>query len=113
MVAMHVKGLGMKERASKMSKLYELITSDSYSGKFSEANKITKDILDLEVQEKTTHDNVWKKRGALVKRVQNVLREVETEVAAIIEGADEDLPPAFRAKGVSIAAVASRTEGTL
>lgn len=89
MVAMHLKGLSMKERSSKMTLLYDLITSESYIGKFSEATKLTKDMLDLEVQEKTTHDNVWKKRGSIVKRMQNVLREVETEVAAVIESEDD------------------------
>ena len=89
----------MKERTSKMSRLYKLITSESYSGKFSEADKLTQDILELEVQEKKAHDNVWKKRGALVKRINNVLREAETEVAAVIEGSDDgEIPPAFRAK---------------
>ena len=86
MVTMHVKGLSMKERTSKMSRLYKLITSESYAAKFTEANRLTQDILELEVQEKTAHDNVWKKRGALVKRMHNVLREVETEVAAVIQG---------------------------
>ena len=101
MVTMHVKGLSMKERASKMSQLYKLITSESYAAKFTEAGRLTQDILELEVQEKTTHDNVWKKRGTLVKRMQNVLREVETDVAAIIEGdEEEELPAAFVIKGV-------------
>lgn|GEM_PF-886058 len=85
MVAMHVKGLSMKERSSKMILLYNLITSESYVGKFAEATRLTKDMLDLEVQEKTAHDNVWKKRGSIVKRMQNVLREVETDVATVIE----------------------------
>jgi len=85
MIAMHVKGLSMKERSSKMILLYNLITSESYVGKFAEATRLTKDMLDLEVQEKTAHDNVWKKRGSIVKRMQNVLREVETDVAAVIE----------------------------
>lgn len=85
MVAMHVKGLSMKERSTKMTLLYNLITSESYVGKFAEATRLTKDMLDLEVQEKTAHDNVWKKRGSIVKRMQNVLREVETDVAAVIE----------------------------
>ena len=53
-------------------------------GKLAEANRLTQDILDLEVQEQTAHGNVWKKRGALLKRVQNVLRETETEVSAIV-----------------------------
>ena len=92
MMTMHVKGLSMKERASKMSRLYKLITSESYAAKFAEANRLTQDILELEVQEKTAHDNVWKKRGALVKRMHNVLREVETDVAAVIEGG-EDIQP--------------------
>lgn len=100
MVTMHVKGLSMKERASKMSRLYSLITSDAYAGKLSEANKLTKDILGLEVDEKTAHDNVWKKRGALVKRVQNVLREIETDVAAVIEGGGAEEIPKIKAKAV-------------
>jgi hypothetical protein len=102
MVAMHLKGLSTKERSSKMILLYSLITSEAYIGKFSEATKLTKDMLDLEVQEKTTHDNVWKKRGALVKRMQNVLREVETEVAAVIEHEDGEVArsqPAYLGNG--------------
>ena len=116
MVTMHIKGLSMKERATKMSRLYKLITSEAYSGKFTEANKLTQDILDLEVQEKTAHDNVWKKRGTLVKRIHNVLREAETEVAAIVESGDDgEAPHAFRAKsaggnGVSVKETAAWTK---
>lgn len=99
MVAMHVMGLSLKERSSKMSRLYKLVTSESYSGKFSEAGQLARDILELDVQEKKTHDNVWKKRGALATRINNVLREVETDVAAVIEGNDEnEMPPAFPVK---------------
>ena len=102
MVTMHVKGLSIKERTTKMSRLYKLITSEAYSGKFAEANKLTQDILDLEVQEQTAHGNVWKKRGSLLKRVHNVLREAETDIAAIIEGNDEkEVLPAFPVKSVS------------
>lgn len=114
MVTMHVKGLSIKERASKMSRLYKLITSESYTGKFTEANMLAKDILDLEVQERESHNNVWKKRGTLVKRVQNVLREAETEVAAIIEGNDEEqVPPAFSVKSVRSVPVGARTQETV
>jgi hypothetical protein len=99
MVTMHVKGLSLKERSSKMTRLYKLITSESYSRKFSEAGKLTDEILELDVQEKKAHDNVWKKRGTLATRINNVLREVETEVAAVIEGGDdEEFLPAFRAR---------------
>jgi len=102
MVTMHVKGLSLQERSSKMTRLYKLITSESYSRKFAEAGKLTEEILELDVQEKKAHDNVWKKRGALATRINNVLREVETDVAAVIEGSNEEgIPPAFRAKSAA------------
>jgi hypothetical protein len=85
MVMMHVQGLSMNERTSKMSQLYNLIISESYVAKFTEANRLTEDILELEIKEQAEHGRVWKNRGTLVKRMQNLLREVETEVAAVIE----------------------------
>ena len=110
MITMHVKGLSMKERATKMSMLYDLITSDAYTGKMKEATKLSRDMLDLDVQEKTAHDNVWKKRGAIVKRVQNVLREIETEVAAIIEAEDLEGTPNLKAKSIGSCAAAAVKE---
>ena len=89
MVAMHVRGLSMKERAGKMVKLYKLITSEAYGKKFSEAGRLAQDILDLDVKEKKSHDDVWRKRGSFATRINNVLREIETDVAAVVEGEDE------------------------
>lgn len=89
MISMHVKGLSMKERAGKMVKLYKLVTSDGYSKKFSEAGRLTQEILEIDVQEKKAHDTVWKKRGACAIKINNVLREIETDVAGVIEGDDE------------------------
>jgi chemotaxis protein histidine kinase CheA len=89
MLTMHIRGLSIKERAGKMNRLYKLITSEAYGRKFSEAGKLTLEILDLDVQEKKAHDNVWKKRGTVATRINHVLREIETEVAAVIEGDDE------------------------
>ena len=110
MVAMRVMGLSLKERSSKMTRLYKLITSESYSRKFSEAGKLAQDILELDVQEKKAHDNVWKKRGTLATRINNVLREVETEVAAVIEGGDEEeVPPAFRARSAGVDGSGAKT----
>lgn len=110
MVAMHVMGLSLKERSSKMTRLYKLVTSESYSGKFSEAGQLARDILELDVQEKKAHDNVWKKRGALATRINNVLREVETDVAAVIEGSDDQAPPAFPAKSAGGDGMGARIE---
>ena len=101
MVTMHVKGLSMKERSTKMARLYKLITSDAYTQKLAEATKLTEEILEIDVQEKKTHDNVWKKRGSLAKRAQNVLREAETELAAVIESTEDGVaPPTFSVKNL-------------
>lgn len=72
-----------------MSKLYSLITSEAYACKFNEVGKLTQDILDLDVEEKKEHDKVWRKRGTAATRINNVLREIATEVAAVIEGVDD------------------------
>ncbi len=114
MIAMHIKGLSIKERTTKMSRLYELITSESYAGKITEANKLTQDILDLEVQEQTEHTKVWRKRGSLLKRVQNVLRETETEVAAIIEAGDhQNVPAAFGVRSMRPMEITASSEEVL
>jgi hypothetical protein len=111
MIAMRVMGLSMKERSSKMARLYELVRSESYSRRFSEAGRLAQDILELDVQEKKAHDNVWKKRGTLATRINYVLREVETEVAAVIEGCDDgEAPPTFTVKSVRDASVGVRTQ---
>jgi hypothetical protein len=101
MVTMHVKGLSMKERSTKMTRLYKLITSDAYTHKLAEVSKLTEEILEIDVQEKKTHDNVWKKRGSLAKRAQNVLREAETEIAAVIETKEDgETAPSFSVKAI-------------
>ena len=109
MVMMHVKGLSMNERTGKMSQLYKLITSESYTAKFTEANRLTQDILELEVKEQAEHTRVWKNRGALVKRTQNILREVETDVAAVIEsnGDAKEALPVFDGKRATLQSAAS------
>ena len=89
MITMHVRGLSMKERAGKMSKLYSLITSESYTRKFAEAGRLTQDILALDVEEKKAHDKIWKTRGSAAIRINNVLREIETDIAGVIERVDD------------------------
>jgi hypothetical protein len=106
MVTMHIKGLSMKERSNKMSQLYNLITSESYSKKFTETERLAQDILDLDVQEQRDHSTVWRKRGTFATRMKRVLREIETDVAAVIEGTDaaQEQPLAKVQKGASLLA---------
>jgi hypothetical protein len=111
MITMHVRGLSLKQRSTKMARLYKLITSESYSHKLREAGKLADRILDLDVDEKKTHDNVWKKRGSLTTQMRNVLREIETDVAAVIEGTDEEeAVAAFPVKSVASTSAAGGSE---
>jgi Uncharacterized protein conserved in bacteria (DUF2130) len=109
MVTMHLKGLSMNERTNKMGQLYKLITSEAYAAKFTEANRLTQDILELEVKEQAEPGRVWKNRGTLVKRMQNLLREVETDVSAVIEGGGDvgEALPAFESKHAMLESKAS------
>jgi len=94
MVNMYIRGLSMKERTGKMTQLYRFITSEGYTQRFKEATKLTTEILDLDVQEKKAHDSVWRKRGALGTRLNHVLREVDTEISAIVEATVNSEVPA-------------------
>ncbi len=85
MIAMHVKGLGQKERAGKTNKLYEFITSNEYRQQFDQVQSLTDKLLQVDASEKKDHDKVWKERGQLLIKQQHALREIDTKVAAIIE----------------------------
>jgi hypothetical protein len=86
LISMYVLGLSTKERSDKTDQLYKLITSDSYKGRFNEAVKVSEEILQLDVEEQKAHSTVWRNRGMLSKRMGNVLRGIDTDVSAIIEG---------------------------
>jgi hypothetical protein len=98
MITMHIKSLSLSERSNKMSQLYNLITSESYRKRFAEAERLTLDVLDLDVQEKKDHDIVWRKRGTMATRIKGVLRDIETDVAAVVERIDpaKEEPPVIR-----------------
>ncbi len=88
MVRMHVLNLSLQERSGKMAELYKFISSEAFNQSFREADKLTQDILDLDVKEVKAHEDVWKKRGFFTKRLKNVLTEMQTEISAIVERSD-------------------------
>jgi hypothetical protein len=92
LIAMHVAKLTDAERADKLSALFRFITSSGFKRKLAEASDLAEEALEIDVQEKRAHDNVWKKRGSVLTRIRHVLREIDTDVSAIVE-AREDTPP--------------------
>ena len=86
MVRMHLRGLTQTERAQKRDQIYEYNTSEAYRQHQAEAQRLTTDILDLDVEEQRTHGKVWQARGKIATRLRNAVREIDTEVSAILEG---------------------------
>ena len=89
LVAMHVAKLSDAERADKLNKLFKFITSASFKRKLAEASELTSEALQIDVDEKRAHDLVWRKRGTVLTRVRQVLRDIDTDVSAIVESRDE------------------------
>ena len=89
MITSHLRGLSLNERATKMSRLYALITSDKYGQQFREVERLSTDIANLDVSEKKSHETLWRKRGTLTARITNALREIDSEVANVVEGEDQ------------------------
>jgi len=94
LITMHVAQLSDAERADKLGKLFRFMTSPAFRKKLAEATDLTAEALQIDVDEKRAHDNVWKKRGTVLTRIKNVLREIDTDVSAIVEARDEPEEPA-------------------
>lgn len=86
MERMHVLGLSQNERAEKRELLYKYITSEDYRQHLIEAGRLAGEMLDLDADEKRAHDKVWERRGKMTTRLRNLMREVNTEISAILEG---------------------------
>ena len=85
MVRMRILKLSLSQRNEKRDLLYRYIASDEYRQHQQEAARLAGELSDLDVEEKREHDKVWLKRGKMVTRLRNVVRQVEAEVGAIIE----------------------------
>ncbi|HVG22709.1 MAG TPA: DUF2130 domain-containing protein [Thermoanaerobaculia bacterium] len=96
LIAMHAAKLGEAERADKLGRLYRFITSPAFKRKLGEASDLATEALEIDVQEKRAHDTVWKKRGTVLTRIRHILRDLDTDVAAIIEAKDEESPRVLR-----------------
>jgi len=85
LIAMHVAKLSDAERTDKLGKLFRFITSSTFKRKIAEASDLAGEALEIDVEEKRAHDHVWKKRGTVLTRIKHVLREIDTDVSAIVE----------------------------
>lgn len=89
LVAMYVAKLSDAERTDKLDKLFRFITSAAFKRKLAEASELSHEALQIDVDEKRAHDLVWRKRGTVLTRIRQVLRDIDTDVSAILESQDE------------------------
>lgn len=101
MISMHVAKLGDAERATKFTRLYAFMTSTDFKQKLDEAETLASEALGIDVDEKRAHDNVWKKRGSVLTRIKHVLREIDTDISAIIEARDTTPIPVMQARAMA------------
>lgn len=93
LIAMDVAKMSDAERSDKLNRLYRFITSTGFKRKLAEASDLASEALEIDVQEKRAHDSVWKKRGTVLTRIKHVLREIDTDVSAIVEARDDESEP--------------------
>jgi len=104
LVDMHRRNLSVKERTGKMAQLYQLIVSPQFKQKLGEIDRLTDQLLEVDVEEHRAHQNVWKKRGLLMKQLKNMTREIDTDIRSIIERSDGEA--ATRPSAVAATSVA-------
>jgi hypothetical protein len=92
MVKLHLQGLSIKERKTKVEQIYQFITSDEFAQKLSEAVRLTDQILNIDVKEKKEHDKTWKERGTTLTNLKNLLREIDDDVYGIVGGKGTEEP---------------------
>lgn len=90
LISMYAARVSDAERSDKLGRLFKFMTSPAFKRKLAEAEALTGEALAIDVEEKRVHDNVWKKRGAVMSRLKHVLREIDVNVSAIVEAAEED-----------------------
>jgi hypothetical protein len=108
MIVMHVARLTDAERADKLSRLFAFITSPAFKRKLVEAAELAGEALEIDVEEKRAHDNVWKKRGAVLTRIKHVLRDIDTDLSTIVEA--RDVTPGPDAGGMVLRPAAFRVK---
>ena len=86
MIQLHRQDLTLEQRAEKKEKLYEYLTSEDYRQEIAEASRLSDEMAELDVEEVKAHQNVWQRRGHLQRKLSKVIRHIEAEVSAVLDG---------------------------
>lgn len=84
----HTLRLSKAEREKKMAALYDFITSERCVHLLARIGSHTESLLTLQEKEIKAHESHWKQEGLLLRSIQKVKAELETEIDCII-GTDD------------------------
>jgi hypothetical protein len=84
----HTLRLSKTERMEKMAALYDFMTSERCALLLNRIDSDAEALLELQVTEKTFHENHWKKQALRYKSIQKAKAEFDIEVEAIIGGVE-------------------------
>lgn len=79
-----------KERDSKTVALYSYITSERFRQHLASMDSCMDKVLEIDAKEKKDHDNVWNKRGGLIRSAQKSYGNVRADIERIIGTAESD-----------------------
>ena len=83
-----VRGYRGKKPEQKKDALYSYIMSSSFKQHLESMDIVTRELLELETSEERSHKKVWKKRGALIKSMQDAEDNLRAGIDEIIASED-------------------------
>ncbi len=80
--------LSNEARTQKTAALYSFITSERCRNFFAQIDKQAQKLLDLQLKEQKTHQDVWKNQGIMLRSIQKLGGDLSREIETIIGSAD-------------------------
>jgi len=88
MLREHIQGLGLEKRSQKAARLYDYLTSGEFQQKLVAARRVGDELEQLDVEEHKAHSKIWQRRGTLHRQLGHSLGEIQSHVAAVVEGVE-------------------------
>ena len=92
LIQTHTLRLSSAERENKTAALYEFISSDRCAQYLAAVDSHAEELLKMQVKEKQAHDNMWKKEGDLLRKIQKAQADISNEISCIIGTVDASEP---------------------
>ena len=89
-IHMNALRLSGEEREAKIEQVYDYITSEQFRQRMRRVERISDDLLTMDVDERTDHEKLWEKRGSKIKQLQKAHADVSVELARILTAHAEE-----------------------